>query len=129
MGSELILVVEDDDDAREAICIMLETLGHSFISFSSAHEALSGIEGREIKLALLDIMMPGMNGYELMAELKKMPELAHLPVIMISARDKDNEILEGYQVGADYYITKPFTAKQLEYGIMMFLGGRGRLVD
>ena len=116
-----MLVVEDDADSRTAICTILESLGFGHLSFGSAKEALAGIKGKEIDVALLDIMMPEMNGYELLKEIRKFEEYREIPVIMITAKDTDTEILEGYQHGADYYITKPFTAKQLEYGIKIFL--------
>lgn len=116
-----ILVVEDDADGRHAICVMLETLGFLPVPFGNAREALEKISGEEVQLALLDIMMPEMNGYELLKELKKIPKFEHLPIIMITARDEPSEVLEGYQVGADYYITKPFNTKQLEYGLRIFL--------
>ncbi|MCB0354794.1 MAG: response regulator [Bdellovibrionales bacterium] len=117
----LILVVEDDEDSLSALCAILEALGYSHIAFPSAKAALSEIGGKNIKLALLDIMMPEMNGYELLQEIKKMEEFAALPIIMVTAKDQDSEILEGYQFGADYYITKPFTSKQIEYGVKLFL--------
>jgi DNA-binding response OmpR family regulator len=116
-----VLVVEDDPDSRTAICAILETLGYDALDFPTAKSALAGIINKKIDVALLDIMMPEMNGYELLQELRKIPEYADLPVIMITAKDTDSEILEGYQVGADYYITKPFTAKQIEYGIRLFI--------
>ena len=116
-----ILVVEDDGDIRAALTTMLEALGFAHASFASAKEALAALKGLKIDLALLDIMMPEMNGYELLKEIKKVPELKELPVIMVTAKDQDSEILEGYQFGADYYITKPFTVKQLEYGLKIFL--------
>ena len=116
-----ILVVEDDSDTRLAIRTMLESLGYNPVDFGSAKEALAAIDDKQIDLALLDIMMPEMNGYELLEELKKIPGYEDLPCIMVTAKDQDSEILEGYSHGADYYITKPFTAKQLEYGIKIFL--------
>ena len=121
MAKKIILVVEDDSDSRAALCTMLETLGYSHISFSSATEAIAGMQGQHIDLALLDIMMPEMNGYELLRQIKQIPQYKDLPVIMVTAKDQDGEILEGYQFGADYYITKPYTTKQLEYGIKIFL--------
>ena len=117
-----ILVVEDDADSRNALCTILEALGFDPLAFASAKSALAGIQGKKISLALLDIMMPEMNGYELLREIKQIPEFKELPVLMVTAKDEDSEILEGYQFGADYYITKPFTSKQLEYGIRIFLG-------
>jgi DNA-binding response OmpR family regulator len=70
-------------------------------------------------------MMPKMNGYQVMEELKKIDRFANLPIIMVTAKDQDSEVLEGYNSGADYYITKPFTSKQIEYGLKLFLGEDG----
>ena len=120
-AEKTILVVEDDQDTRDTLCTMLSSLGYLALSYSTAKEALAEIPGKKIQLALLDIMMPEMNGYELLDEIKKMPQFAQLPVIMVTAKYQDSEILEGYHSGADYYITKPFTRKQLEYGIKLFL--------
>ena len=120
-NKKTILVVEDDSDTRLAICAMLETLGYTHLAFSSGREALANVEGKHIDLALLDIMMPEMNGYELLAELKKIAGFESLPIVMVTARDQDSEIIEGYKYGADYYITKPFTSAQLKYGISTFL--------
>lgn len=116
-----IMVVEDDEDSRRALCVMLEGLGFEAISYRTAMEALSDIPNQKIDLALLDIMMPQMNGYELLHKIKEMPQYKDLPVIMVTAKDEDSEVLEGYQFGADYYITKPYTSKQVEYGIKIFL--------
>lgn len=120
-STQTILVVEDDEDIRSALATMLEALGFNHACFASAREALSALGGLSIDLALLDIMMPEMNGYELLKEIKKLPQYKDLPIIMVTAKDQDSEILEGYQFGADYYITKPFTTKQLEYGLKIFL--------
>ncbi len=116
-----LLVVEDDNDSRLALCSILEGLGYNYISFASAKETLAGIDGKKIDLALLDIMMPQMNGYELLQAIKEKPEFAAIPIIMVTAKDDDSEIIEGYKFGADYYITKPYTSKQLEYGIKLYL--------
>ncbi|RMD86034.1 MAG: response regulator [Candidatus Dadabacteria bacterium] len=112
-----ILVVDDDPDGRALLCKMLQRLGHTPIDFESAQEALDNIHKHTYDIALLDIMMPNMNGYELLEKIRAIPEYKELPVIMVTAKDKDSEILEGYKFGADYYITKPYTSKQLEFGI------------
>jgi len=116
-----VLVVEDDDDGREALCAILEALGYETLAFASGPDTLAGIADEHVDIALLDIMMPVMNGYELLEELKKLEMFEDLPVLMVTAKDQDGEILEGYQHGADYYITKPYTAKQIEYGLKLFL--------
>ena len=119
--SKTILVVEDDHDSRMALCAMLEGLGYANLSFGSAKEALEGVKGKKLDLALLDVMMPEMNGYELLQQLRAMKEFAELPIIMVTARDDDSDVLQGYQYGADYYITKPYTTEQLRYGIELYL--------
>ena len=116
-----ILIVEDDNDSRQALEIMLENLGFESLSYASGKEALEKLPGNKIDLALLDIMMPEMNGYELLEELRKIEDYKKVPIIMVTAKDQDSEVIEGYQHGADYYITKPFTSKQLDYGIRIFL--------
>ena len=116
-----VLIVEDDNDSRQTIAMMVEVLGFTPIAYPGGKEALADLSTLKIDLALLDIMMPGMDGYQLLEEMRKIPSCQSIPVIMVTAKDRDSEVLEGYQSGADYYITKPFTAKQLEYGIKMFL--------
>jgi DNA-binding response OmpR family regulator len=120
LAPKIILVVEDDLDSRQALCLILETLGHKAIAFETAKEALEAIPKHKLDVAMLDVMLPGMNGYELMTEIKKIPALAEMPVIMVTARDEDSEIWRGYQSGADYYITKPYTARQIDYGLRLF---------
>ncbi len=121
--SKKILVVEDDNDSREALCTILEFLDYETISFGSPKEALEKLQegSHDLDLALLDIMMPEMSGYELLEELKKNPSLKDIPYIMVTAKDQDSEILTGYKSGADYYITKPFTSEQIKYGLKLFL--------
>jgi DNA-binding response OmpR family regulator len=115
-----ILVVEDDKDSRNALCAILEALGHEVIAFESAVPVMTSIVGKKLDLALLDVMMPEMNGYELLQLIRASEEFEKLPVFMVTARDSDADMLEGYSHGADYYIAKPFTAKQIDYGINLF---------
>ena len=116
-----ILIVEDDPDSREVLMRIVENLGYRVLGFGSGKEALEGIKDAQVDLALLDIMMPEMNGYELMGEIKKLPQFSELPCIMVTAKAEDTEMFEGYKSGADYYIPKPFTSKQIEWGIRTFL--------
>ena len=71
---------------------------------------------------LLDVMMPRMSGLQVLEALKADPATANIPVIMVTARTGDEDVLHGYQQGADYYITKPFTADELLYGVNLVLG-------
>lgn len=112
-----ILVVEDDSDALDLLIRMLETFGHRPSGAKSAKEALALLEKQEFDLAMLDIMMPEVNGYELLALMKENAKTAKIPVIMVTAKDQGSDMLEGYNHGADYYITKPYTTMQIKYGI------------
>ena len=128
MTKKALLIVDDNYDSLHAIASMVASFGYEARTFQDGVAALTALkddaaQGRCIDLALLDITMPTMNGYELLAALKQMPQYASLSCIMVTARDQDDQILEGYQYGADYYITKPFTSQQLKYGIELFLGG------
>ena len=71
---------------------------------------------------LLDVMMPELNGLEVLQRIKDNTETGRLPVILVTAKTHDDDVLSGYQYGADYYITKPFTAKQLINGVELVLG-------
>ena len=75
-------------------------------------------------LVVLDVMMPGMNGLDVLTRMRIHPHTQKLPVVMLTGEDKAEDIMAGYSVGADYYITKPFTRQQLLYGINLVLGGQ-----
>lgn len=115
-----ILVVEDDVDSNHALCLMLESLGFDHISFEDGQSTLDEIKKNKthkIDVCLLDVMMPGMNGYELLQELKKIEEFKETPCIMVTAKTEDEDVIEGYKYGVDYYITKPYTKEQIRFGI------------
>jgi DNA-binding response OmpR family regulator len=119
-----ILVVEDDKDSKNALCLMLESLGFEHMSFEGGQAALDEIKknkNNNIDICLLDVMMPGMNGYELLQELKKLDEFKNTPCIMVTAKTEDEDVIEGYKHGVDYYITKPYTREQISFGINICL--------
>jgi len=116
------LVVDDDVDARTSLALTLEALGHSVTSAASANDALAKLQGEKFDMALIDIMMPGKNGYQLLGEVREMAAHKEMPVSIVSALDTNDELLHGYQQGADYYITKPFDTKQIRYAIEVLLG-------
>lgn len=127
MAKAKILLVEDDDDSRHAVCTVLEALGYEVKACPEGQSAILAVRasittGTLFNLGLFDIMLPGMNGYEVLQEVKKNAQYKNLPCVMLTAKDADTEMLEGYKYGADYYIPKPFTPKQLQYGVELFLG-------
>lgn len=117
----LVLVVEDDEDNREVLCMILDSLGYDHISFPTGEGVLEGIAGKKIVLAMLDIMMPRVDGYEVLQQIRTSEEFSSIPVFMVTAKGEDEEILAGYNFGADYYIMKPFSSRQIEFGIKLFL--------
>ncbi len=119
--SKKILVVDDDTDSRKLVAHMLEQLGYTPVQFGTGSTALKYLDTNTVELALLDVMMPDMDGYRILDTLRSSAERGTTPVIMITAKDKDRDFLEGYQHGADYYLTKPFTLEQLRYGLQMLL--------
>jgi CheY-like chemotaxis protein len=117
-----ILVVDDNPDSVAIMRGILESRGYDVVAASGGAEALQLLKKEAVDLVLLDIMMPEMNGMEVMQRIKEDAASGRLPVILVTAKTQDEDLLSGYQYGADYYITKPFTAKQLLYGIELILG-------
>ena len=120
MSNKQILLVDDDSDARQLLSIMLKSLGYEPVDYESGAETLANLDKVDPALIMLDVMMPNMNGYELLAKLKETPKLADIPCIMITAKDQDDDVMEGYQHGADYYITKPYTLNQIQYAVELY---------
>ena len=115
-----VLIVDDDPDTLQILTTIVENLGHKLIACPTPKMALEAVEKQPFDLGLIDIMLPIMNGYELMGVLKSRTPDKHVPIILITAKDDDSDIYLGYQSGADYYMTKPFTPKQLENGLRLF---------
>lgn len=107
-----ILVVDDENGIREGLCEYLNLVGYSADGASSAEEAIAmGISG--YGLILLDVMMEGMDGFELARIIKKSPETASVPIIFLTARDTEEDMVSGLSLGADDYIAKPFSIKNV----------------
>ena len=116
-----ILIVEDD----EALLKILQLLLENSYDLTLAMNGKQGLElatSQRPDLILMDIMMPEIDGLEVLRRLKDDPKMATIPVILLTAKVGDENIYGGYQLGADYYIPKPFTNAQLLNGINMFLG-------
>ena len=117
-----VLVVDDNQDNVRLLCHILGARGFEVEPAYNGLEALAAIERRRPDVVLLDVMMPEMDGMEVLDRIKANPQHAHIPVILVTAKGQDNDLLAGYKFGADYYITKPFTSRQLLYGISLVLG-------
>lgn len=117
-----VLIIEDEADAAELFAEMMRVSGFRVLKTSSSTPALSLIATEKPDLIILDIMMPEMDGLEVLTRLKGKTETATIPVILLTAKVQYEDVLGGYKLGADYYITKPFTSTQLVNGINLLLG-------
>lgn len=107
-----ILVVDDEQDLCEILKFNLETEGYEVDTVNSAEEAMEkGVAGYD--LLLLDVMMDGMSGFQLAKQLKKDEETKDIPIIFLTARDSENDTLTGFNLGADDYISKPFSIREV----------------
>lgn len=107
-----ILVVDDEEALREALGTYLELEGYAVGAAESAESALK-LDIAEYDLLLLDIMMDGMSGTELAAQLKENPATATIPIIFLTAKDTDDDMVAGLKLGADDYIPKPYSIKNV----------------
>ena len=105
-----ILVVEDEKDIRELLQVTLEAAGYETLKAANGDEALHIIEAESPDLVVLDILMPGMSGFQVLRQLR---ETSDTPVIMLSARTDIVDKIESFELGADDYITKPFRLIEL----------------
>ena len=111
MRNQKILVVEDDEDILELIRYNLEKEGYRVEAAESGEIALRRADQEKFDLMLLDLMLPGMDGLEVARRLKKNTRTEHLPLIMITAKGEDTDVVTGLELGADDYIAKPFSPK------------------
>ena len=107
-----ILVVDDEPDLCEILLYNLRAAGYEARAAHSADEALR-LQPQRFSLLLLDVMMPGMSGFELAARLKDNPETAHVPIIFLTAKDTEDDTLQGFRLGADDYVSKPFSVREV----------------
>lgn len=111
-GKQRILVVDDENDICEVIKLNLELNGYAVDTASTAEEALKK-DLSQFSLLLLDVMMGEMSGYELTKKIREDNKLALLPIILCTAKDQESDVETGFLSGADDYIKKPFSMKEL----------------
>jgi two-component system, OmpR family, response regulator RpaA len=112
--SHLILVVDDDEDVAETIERSLRRAGHEILVAHRGADALQLARQRHPDLIVLDIMMPGMNGIEVCRHVRANPDLARTPILFLTARGEMGDKIDGFEAGADDYLTKPFDLRELE---------------
>ncbi len=117
------MVVDDSPDLVEILRITLESNGFNVRCAYNGQELFASLKEQMPDLILLDIMMPQMDGFEVLTRLKEEPSMPFIPVILLSAKVLKEDVLRGYKMGAEYYITKPFTPTQVLEGVNLVLGG------
>lgn len=113
-----ILVVEDQKEIRDLIAKYLEKEGYDVVVASQGFEALEIFENQDIHLILLDVMMPGIDGFEVLTQIRKISEV---PVIMLTAKQEEIDRLKGFNLGVDDYVVKPFSPRELVKRVQVFL--------
>ncbi len=113
MAKDTILIVEDEEDIQELVRYTLEREGHVVVAAETGEKGLAAVRGARPALILLDLMLPGLDGREVCRRLKQDEATRSIPVIMLTARGEEADIVAGLELGADDYITKPFSTKVL----------------
>lgn len=108
-----VLVIEDHPDQRDLLAIVLQREGYRVITAANGLEALEKLETEKVQIALSDIMMPKMDGFELIKQVRGNPRLKSIYLILITARIQEGDRVRGLDLGADDYITKPFSFSEL----------------
>ena len=112
-GRPTILIVEDDTGIARMIQVLLEARGFSAVVSHNGNEAFSRLGDAAVDLILLDVMMPGMDGYEVCRRIKANPRWKQIPVVMLTAKDAVRDVVQGLEIGAEEYIRKPFNTDEL----------------
>lgn len=117
----LILVVDDDEDVAETIERSLRRAGHEVLVAHRGADALQIARQRRPELIVLDMMMPGMNGIEVCRHVRANPDLAKTPILFLTAKGEMGDKIDGFEAGADDYLTKPFDLRELELRVKALL--------
>ena len=113
MASETILIVDDEEDILQLIQYNLAKEGYQTVTTTSGEQALFEAARRLPDLIVLDLMLPGVDGIEVCKQLRAVEDTRQIPILMVTARSEEADIITGLEIGADDYITKPFSPKVL----------------
>ena len=117
----LVLVADDDADIRDLVVFKVEQLGVEVLAVGDGQSALDAVRTRRPDLAVLDVSMPGLSGIDVCRMIRSDPEIAGTPVIMLTARVQEQDVEQGFTAGADDYVTKPFSPRELVSRIQALL--------
>ena len=123
-GGPVVLVADDDPDILELVAFRLERAGYDIVRARDGEEALQLAAEHVPDLAVLDVMMPKLNGYEVTQRIRQDDATSDMPVILLTARVQEADVERGFQVGADDYLKKPFSPQELRARVQSILGRR-----
>ena len=120
----LVLIADDDPDILDLVRYRLERSGYAVATATDGAEAVQLAGDLKPALAVLDVMMPALNGFEVTRALRNDPETARIPVILLTAKAQEEDVQEGFASGADDYLRKPFSPRELSARVQAILGRR-----
>ncbi len=126
MAQKHILVVDDEEDILELVRYNLAKAGYKVTAVASGEEAIKAARSKLPDLVLLDLMLPGVDGLEVCNTMKRDQRTANIPIVMLTARGDETDIVTGLELGADDYVTKPFSPRVLVARIKAVLRRRSR---
>jgi len=109
-----VLVCDDEKHIVRLIQVNLERQGYEVVTAYDGRDAIAKIKSEKPNLIVLDVMMPYIDGIEVLRWIRRNPETENLPVVMLTVKAQDDEVAEGYLAGADFYLTKPFNPQELQ---------------
>ena len=119
--SKLILVVEDQEDNRRIMRDLLSSAGYEIIEAVTGEEGVAAAETHRPDLILMDIQLPGLDGYEATSQIKANPELEHIPIIVVTSYALSGDDVKAFEAGCNAYVSKPFSPRELLAQIREYL--------
>jgi len=118
-----ILIVDDEEVVRKLLRLLLDKLGYEVKEAADGEQAIEELSKDVFDLLICDILMPKKDGWAVIKEAKSNSKSMNMPVIILTAKNEDSDAFKGYDLGANYYMTKPFTKAQLLYGLRLMFDG------
>lgn len=120
----LVLIADDDPDILELVSFRLERAGYDVVRAADGEQALRIAVDRRPDLAVLDVMMPKLTGYDVTRKIRQDEATSRMPVILLTARVQEADVQQGFEAGADDYLKKPFSPQELRARVQAILGRR-----
>ncbi|MFQ5407751.1 MAG: response regulator transcription factor [Anaerolineales bacterium] len=120
--NKTILVVDDEPETAQMVALLLDVHGYTTIKAHGSAKAMSAVSQGNIDAVILDVMLPDVSGLEFCRYVRRDPSLMHIPIVIVSARSREEDIRAGYDAGATEYLTKPWSKEQLLGVLQKVLG-------